>query len=164
MKNIFICIALVSISFFSFSQKSFNQIAGNHKLKTKVDTLQFQISFTNYCLEKYRKEKVIGTWLQIGGAIGVSFFNISQLNGMRAVEDNYNHEFALAGSSVVKQIVATGNFKTKSNEIVKRQDLMTILGGVAFLAGSVLQLDSYKWLKRANITPSENGIGVQIRF
>ena len=164
MKKIFVCIALVSISFFSFSQKSFNQIAGTQKLKTKVDTLQFQISFTNNCLEKYRKEKVIGTWLQIGGAVGVCFFNMSQLNGMRAAEDNYNHEFALAGSNLAAQIAATNNFEAKSNEIVKRQDLMTILGGVAFLAGSVLQLDSYKWLKRAYISPSEHGIGVRIRF
>jgi len=164
MKKIFICIALVSISFFSFSQKSFNQITCNQILKTKADTLQFQILFTNYCLEKHRKEKVLGTWLQIGGAVGVSFFNISQLNGMRAAEDNYGHELALAGSSAVKQIAATNRFEAKSNEIVKRQDLMTILGGVAFLAGSILQLDSYKWLKRAYITPSKNGIGVRIRF
>lgn len=164
MKKIFICIALVSISFFSFSQKSFNQITGNQELKTKVDTLQFQISFTNYCLEKHRKEKVIGTWLQIGGAVGVSFFNISQLNGMRTAEDNYNHELALAGTNLAMQIAATNKFESKSNDILKRQDLMTIVGGVAFLAGSVLQLDSYKWLKRAYISPSEHGIEVRIRF
>lgn len=164
MKKILLIIALISISFFSFSQKSFNQISRNQTLKTKVDTLQFQISFTNYCLEKYRKEKVLGTWLQIGGAVGVSFFNISQLNGMRAAEDNYSHELALAGSNLAQQIAARNKFETKNNEIIKRQDFMTILGGVAFLAGSILQLDSYKWLKRDYITPSENGIGVRIRF
>ena len=120
-----------------------NQLNKNLKLKTNIDTLQYQISFTNYCLQKHRNEMLLGRWLQIGGAVGISFFNISQLNGMRA---------------------ATNKFETKSNEIVKRQDIATIVGGVAILAGTVLQLNSYKWLKRAYITPSENGIGVKIIF
>ena len=141
-----------------------NQLNQNLKLKTNIDTLQYQISFTNYCLQKHRNEMLLGRWLEIGGAVGISFFNISQLNGMRAAQNNYNHELALAGTNHAKQTAATNKFETKSNEIVKRQDIATIVGGVAILAGAVLQLNSYKWLKRAYITPSENGIGVKIIF
>lgn len=164
MKRLLFFLFLLTLTFLSFGQKSFNQIIRNQKLKSSFDTLQVQVSFTNYCLEKYRHEKVLGSWLQIGGAVGVSFFNISQLNGLRAAENDYRHQLALAGSNLDQQIAATNQYEKNKDDIIKRQDFMTILGGVAFLAGSVLQLDSYKWLKRAYISPAQNGIGVKIRF
>lgn len=164
MKKLFLLLVLLNLTFLSFGQKSFNQIIQHQKLKSSFDTLQVQISFTNYCLEKYRYEKVLGTWLQVGGAVGVCFFNITQLNGMRAVENDYKHQLALAGDNLAKRLGADNQYQMDRNDIIKRQDVMTILGGVVFLAGSVLQLDSYKWLKRAYISPAQNGFGVKIRF
>jgi hypothetical protein len=164
MKKLLISFILINISFFSFGQKSFEQIVINQNLKSTIDSLQFQISFTNYCLEKYRAEKVLGTWLITGGAVVVGIFNIPQLNGMSKAEDDYKHQMALAGDNLDQKIAATNDYRSKTNDIEKRQEVMTIVGGIVFLAGSVLQIDSYKWLKRAYISPASNGIGVKIIF
>jgi len=71
---------------------------------------------------------------------------------------------ALAGDNLDQKIAATNDYRSKTNDIEKRQEVMTIVGGIVFLAGSVLQIDSYKWLKRAYISPASNGIGVKIIF
>jgi hypothetical protein len=121
-------------------QKNFNQVINQQNLTTKSDSLQFQISYTNYCLNQYRKEKITGTWIQLISAVTVLAFNMDNINGVDKTTRIYELETEAAGSNVFNQLAALSKFEKKIIKIEDRNDILTIAGGVVFLAGSFLNL------------------------
>jgi hypothetical protein len=147
-----------------FGQKNFNQVLKQQNLSSISDSLQFQISYSNYCLNRYRVEKLIGIGAQLVGGGIVCYYNLPQTNGLNNAKEDFKIETAIAGESIAAQLVALRKFEKIEREIKKKQDNAIIAGGITFAAGSIISIISTRWLKKSFIVPAENGIGLQLNF
>lgn len=160
----YLLLLIVFCPVFCFGQAELNNWMKQEMQKSSFDAIQLQQSYANYCLNQFRKEKIIATWTQIGGGLLVFYANVDGINGVNDVEDTYNREMAIAGNNEFKQLAALQKYEQKMQDTEDRNDVLTISGGVMFLAGSILQFYSYRWLKKSYILPAEHGIGIQIKF
>lgn len=99
--------------------------------------LQYQLDYVRYCLYKSNRQKSYGYAFSIVGGLVMVI-------GM--ADDGYN-------------VTEYGN---RDNNSFDGTYMLTIVGGVMSLAGTIMVIDSEKWLKRAYIGP--NGIGVKFEF
>jgi urease beta subunit len=129
--------------------------------KTRSDTLQYQISYTNYCLNKHRKEKLYGIASQFVGSAIIAVFHFDELNGMNRLEEKFKIDYAAAGDRLDLQATTLRKFERDQDDILYRKKVSLIAGSVFILGGVFLQIDSYKWLKRAYLKPGEIGIVIE---
>lgn len=106
-------------------------ISGNSNKISKEDQLAYELSHTRECLMNYRREKLTGFWMTIGGGV-------------------------IVGASLT--MYNNGDLSEESASIGYWG------GGIMMITGEVLQLTCNKWLKSAYFGPSDNGIGLKVRF
>ncbi|HET6556393.1 MAG TPA: hypothetical protein VFG54_03705 [Prolixibacteraceae bacterium] len=99
--------------------------------------LQYQLDYVRYCLYKSNRQKSYGYAFSIVGGLVMGI-------GMADDSDNVNE------------------YGNRSNNSFDGTYVLTIVGGVMSLAGTIMVIDSEKWLKRAYIGP--NGVGVKFEF
>ncbi|MDP3442939.1 MAG: hypothetical protein Q8T08_08790 [Ignavibacteria bacterium] len=134
------------------------------KFKTPLDTIQFKLDYTRYCLQKYRKDQLTGIGLILVGSCVMAVTNQSFINGSDKAEQKYLDETALAGNSFEGKIWALRKYQRTLSEIDQSKELGLIIGGASIVSGSVMYVLSYRWLKKAYIFPYYYGLGVAIKF
>lgn len=134
------------------------------KFKTPLDSIQFKLDYTRYCLQKYRKEQLTGIGLVLVGSIGMAVTNQSFLNGSDKAEQKYLEETAFAGNSYEGKILALRNYQYTLSEIDQSKKLGLIIGGASIVSGTVMYVLSYRWLKKAYIFPYYYGLGAAMKF
>ena len=153
----------------SFVNRDYIFQSNNHSSKKNPvpkDTLSFRLDYTNYCLNKFQKENKIGIGSELLGAVLIAVGNLNSLNGTDKATETYDLEVALSGNSLEKTIKAERKYENKLERIDKTKDVLTISGGVLILAGGILHIISYRWLKRAYVVTIDNGIaaGIKLKF
>jgi len=99
--------------------------------------VQYQLDYVRHCLHKYQAQKKIGYYIGLSGAA------LSALGAVVEPSEDY-----YSGNT---HFVEDGN-----------KQAMYIAGGALSIIGTVIIIDSEKWLKRAYIGP--DGLGVKFTF
>jgi hypothetical protein len=148
----------------SYYTSSFFNNSGYKRLKTKTDSIDYKIDYTRYCLQKFRQERLWGIWLQISGGVIIAGTNLNSLNGVSRAERVHELELQSAHESIEGRMLADAKYDMRLREIEKKIKTGMYIGGAIALTGSVLQIISYRWLKRAYIMPYEYGFSVTYEF
>lgn len=150
----------------TMGQKKFDHYI-NSQIKSGVDSLQLQISVTNYCLNQYRKEKIIGTSAQAIG-FGLVFFGINdKINGNKNALDEFEYRTAVVGSAsgtLEQQLINMRKAERDYYDTVDRNQNIVTIGSVVAVSGTIFNIVAHRWLKKSYILPSEHGVGVMIKF
>jgi hypothetical protein len=120
----------------------------NMKLKTEMDSMNFKLDYTRYCMNQFRKEAQMSYGLIIGGAIIIVLTNTDGINGYT---NAYNEGLRYHNWD-----------KLNSIKTLKTAGLVVGIG--AGLSGAALQVISYRWLGRAYIIPDRKGLTVGLKF
>lgn len=99
--------------------------------------LQYQLDYVRHCLYKSNRQKSYGYAFSIVGGLVMGI-------GMADDSDNISE------------------YGARNNNSLDGTYVLTLVGGVMTLAGTIMVIDSEKWLKRAYIGPS--GVGVKFEF
>lgn len=134
------------------------------QFKTPLDTIQFKLDYTRYCLNKYRKDQLSGIGLQFLGSLVLAATNLSFINGSDKAEQKYLDETMRAGNSFEGKTIALRQYQNTLSEIDQTKELGLIIGGASIVSGSIMHVLSYRWLKKAYIFPYYYGLGVAIKF
>ena len=113
----------------------------DYKKLDNISQLELNHDYTRFCLKEYHDQKIKGYKWQFAGLLvaGAGFAipareNVAIYGGSNYV---YSYDYTL------RYITSIG-------------------GGLAIIVGSIIQLDSEKWLNKAYIGP--NGVGIKFQF
>ena len=121
MKKLIIAILLLA----SFKVNA--QVLGNYRIKTRLDSVRYELDYTRYCMFRFHKQMMSGVTMQLLG-------------------------LTLGG---------TLGYLSATNEGMKDTGLYgSIAGGIFIIIGTIVQVDSHKWFKKASIGPTNYGIGL----
>jgi hypothetical protein len=140
---------------------SFNLIAQKNSIEK--NTLDSKIDYTNYCLYKFQKSQKIGIGATFIGASLIAIGNLNTLNGLDKATHNYNLDMARTQDAFT-QIRLTAKYEVKLQDIEKKRKTLTTAGGVLAIGGCVLNLISYRWLKKAYVVPIKNGAAIGVKY
>lgn len=99
--------------------------------------LQYQLDYVRHCLYKSNRQKSYGYAFSIVGGL---------VMGIGMADDGDN----------------VSEYGARDNNSFDGTYVLTVVGGVMSLAGTIMVIDSEKWLKRAYVGP--NGVGVKFEF
>jgi hypothetical protein len=160
-KLIFILILLPMVT---IGQKRFNRYIDS-QIKQGIDSIQLQVSITNYCLNQFYKEKMISYFVQIAGLAAVFYGTNDRMNGtndaFRIYQDLLNSK---PSTGYGDYIIKLRKSKSEYYSLVDRNDLIVNIGSAVAVSGVVLNIVAHRWLKKSYILPAEHGIGVMIKF
>jgi hypothetical protein len=163
MKLLFI---LMLFPMLTIGQKKFDHYI-DRQIKAGIDSIQLQISATNYCLNQYRKEKLIGTSAQVVG-FGLVFFGINdKINGNKSAQEEFEYRTIVVGSAsgtLEQQLINLRKAERDYYDTVDRNQNIVTIGSVVALSGTILNITAHRWLKKSYILPAEHGIGIMIKF
>jgi len=105
-----------------------------------IDTINYKMAFIQYNLNKYKNESSIGTiFLGLGVVVG------------------------FAVPYIIPKPTASATITDVNNYTNTIEAVQLIAAGTA-LVGTIIILDSYKWIKRASIEPTLYGVKLKINF
>lgn len=132
-------------------------LAYSQEVRTKEQT---KIDYTNYCLEKFRREHMIGLGLQVAGIAVIGFTQWDSTNGTSKAEADFQSNYQRAGDSLEGKIMAQRGYEATLDKIEDKKRIGIIVGVSMGALGVVFQNINYRWLRRAYV--GEDGIGVKI--
>jgi hypothetical protein len=135
------------------------------QIKQGVDSIQLQISVTNYCLNQFYKEKMISYSVQFAGLAAVVYGTSDGMNGTNDAFRTYNDLLSSKPSTGLENyFTRLRKSEREYYDLVDRNDLIVKIGSAVAVTGVILNIASYRWLKKSYILPAEHGIGVMIKF
>jgi hypothetical protein len=139
MKRLFVVLMLGVLASSLFGQKL---------IKTRMDSIAYDLAYTKYNIGRFHKEWQTGLIVTYAG-VAVSGLSIA----FGRVEET------TTGLVKVNGIYVNGDITTYNYTPMY---VGMVVGGAISLVGQIISLDSYKWLKRASIKPTQ--YGVSFRF
>lgn len=162
MKKLILILMLLPV--FSFGQKKLNAYI-DHQIHSGIDSIQLQVSVNNYCLNKFKTEKIIGTSAQFVG-LGIVFYAMNdRINGEEQLAKDIEYLVAVGNrGSLEEYLIKLRGMERDYNDLVDRNKNLLTTGSIIALSGTALNIIAHRWLKNSYVLPAEHGIGVQIKF
>jgi hypothetical protein len=127
----------------------FAQYTTAQKIKmTRMDSLAYDLAYTKYNVGKFKKQMITGYCIASIGFVGL--VANSALNTQPAPTIDYTNANTISKSYGVY----SGKLKDYNDKVL----IGNLLCGAAILVGTIVTLDSYSWLSRASIKPSQYGV------
>jgi len=124
-------------------------------LKTRADSLDYQIFLTRYCLNLFRQEQYIAMGVELSGGLVIALAEV--LVGPEP-HNYYN------GTNQAERMYAESRYYNAVQNRNKDIRNCRLIGGGVLFAGGILHIASYRWLRKAYIQPSKEGIGIIVNF
>jgi hypothetical protein len=155
---------LVLFPLLTMGQKKFDRYIDS-QIKAGVDSIQLQISATNYCLHQFYKEKMISYSAQVAGLAAVFYGTSDGINGTNDAFRTYQDLLSSKPSTGLENyFIKLRRAEREYYDLVDRNDLIVKIGSAVAVTGVVLNIVAHRWLKKSYILPAEHGIGVMIKF
>lgn len=132
-------------------------------LKTRADSLDYQIFLTRYCLNVFRTEQYVAMGIELAGGVMIALAE-EFVTPEYEIEIHYDAAMRKAGNNMKLQetaMLAHHNALESRDKDIRNYRL---IGGGIMVAGGILHIASYRWLRKAYIQPSKEGIGIVINF
>lgn len=124
-------------------------------LKTRADSLDYQIFHTRYCLNKFRQEQYVAFGIELSGGLVIA---LAEVFAGQEPHNWYN------GTSVQMKMEADLRYYHAVQDRDQEIRNYRLMGGGIMVAGGILHLASYRWLRKAYIQPTKEGIGIVVNF
>lgn len=101
---------------------------------SRMDSLAYDLAYTKYNVGRFKSQMMTGYMISTSGMLTLMIGNI----------------------------FITQQSKDPNNKITNASIIVNSIGGGLVLIGGIVSLDSYSWLKRASIKPSQYGLTFSI--
>lgn len=115
---------------------------------SRMDSLAYDLAYTKYNVGKFKKQMITGYCIASIGFVGL--IANSALNTQPAPTIDYTNANTITKSYSI--------YSGKLDDYNDRVLIGNLLCGAAILVGTIITLDSYSWLSRASIKPSQYGL------
>lgn len=133
-------------------------------LKTRADSLDYQILYTRYCLNKYRQEQLTAIGLEIGGIITAIYAAQLPSEDINALLEYNRTIMSYPNNNPNASREARRVLDEANNKLDNKREFVGFIAGGLVIGGGILHIISYRWLKNAFIQPSRDRIGIIIHI
>lgn len=174
MKRIFVILSIILLSIEGIGQMNSNTLSipiGSWKsmkthldLKSRADSLDYQILYTRYCLNKYRQEQLTAIGLEIGGIITAIYASQLPSEDLNALLEYNRTIMSYPNNNDNARREAMRALTEANNKLDNKREFVGFIAGGLVIGGGILHILSYRWLKKTLIQPSRDRIGIIIHF
>jgi hypothetical protein len=123
----------------------------SEKTTSEIENLNYKIDYIQYCMGKFHNQHGIGTALTI---TGVAISTIALITIPQPISTTTTKRVNGKNTDVTKV--------TQPNYDVNK--VFIGIGALMSIVGSIVVLDSYKWIKRGSISPTRYGVSFEMLF